>query len=290
MRKTLLFALILISITSFSQESDSTNKIQFKATAEYLSNYVYNGRADSLKSPYFTTSLELKKGEFTLTGLAYMLLQNNNQRFDYFELDGAYEHDFNDKLSMGLYASKYFSSSQRTSINSDITSSVGGSLTYDFSLFKFSTESDLLFSSKSDVYINLEFDKEVKFESNNLTYTIDPTVDMNYSTTNYYEGTITKNAQKRKKNQLVTQNSINSTSVINQGMRLMDYEVSIPLTIENKKIGFSFTPTYFLPFNSVKTISHITTGAVTTTLDSTPYSELHLEKGLYLQASVFFKF
>ena len=64
MRKTLLFALILISITSFSQESDSTNKIQFKATAEYLSNYVYNGRADSLKSPYFTI-IRLAKESFT---------------------------------------------------------------------------------------------------------------------------------------------------------------------------------------------------------------------------------
>jgi len=62
-----------------------------------LSNYLFNGRADSLKMPYSVTTLEMKNGNgLSFDANLYYLLQNNNQRFDFLELN-----DKNKNITLG---------------------------------------------------------------------------------------------------------------------------------------------------------------------------------------------
>ena len=296
MRKILLFCISFLFVSSlFAQEvnkEDSLNNLHFKLSTGYLSNYLFNGRADSLKMPYSVTTLEMKNGNgLSFDANLYYLLQNNNQRFDFLELNGSYEHDFTDNFSGGLYATKYFNSNQRVSVNSDITGSLGAGASYDFNIFKLSTEADLLFSSKSDVYLNLELEKEIKWKSGDFKWTFDPTADLNYSSLRYYEGSVTQNSQRKgKKSQIITLQNITSTSVVNPGFRMMDFEIAAPITFENDKYGFSFTPTFVNPMNPVNTISVVNNGGKISTIDSTPYSERFLKSTIFTNVSFFIKF
>jgi hypothetical protein len=296
MKQIILFCTCFLIITyAFSQDikkEDSLNTFHFKLSTGYLSNYLFNGRSDSLKMPYSVTTLEMKNGNgLSFDANLYYLLQNNNQRFDFLELNGSYEHDFTDNFSGGLYATKYFNSSQRVSSNSDISGSLGTGASYDFNIFKLSTVADLLFSSKSDLYLNLELEKEVKWKSSHFTWTFDPTADLNYNSLGYYEGSVTQSSQRRgKKSQNLILQNITSTSVVNPGFRMMDFEIALPITIENEKYGFSFTPTFVNPINPVNTISVINNAGKINTILSTPYSEMHLKSKIFTNISFFIKF
>jgi len=296
MRKIFLFCTMFFFGSSlFAQEAnkdDSLKNFHFIVSSGYLSNYLFNGRSDSLKMPYSVTTLELKNGNgLRFDANIYYSLQNKNHRFDFLELNASYEHDFTDNFSGGLYATKYFNSNQRVSVNSDISGSLGAGASYDFTIFKLSTEADMLFSRKSDIYLNLELEKEIKWKNGDFTWTFTPFADLNFSTLGFYEGAVTQNSQRRgNKSQIATLQNITSTSVVNPGFRMMDFELTAPITFENNKYGFSFTPTFVNPMNAVNTISVVNNGGKISTIDSTPYSERFLKTTIYTNISFFIKF
>lgn len=292
--KQLYFILICFGIgnLAFAQNKQNLNAHSFKLSTEYLSNYVYNGRGDSITTPYFSTNLEYKNGGLTLNGIPYLLLENGSQRLDFFELDGSYEKEFTDKFVGTFYASKYFSSNQRNAVNSDITGLLGLSSSYDFSIFNITTDLGLMFSTKSDQYVNIALDKDFKHEFNAGVLSFNPAIDFNFSSTNFYESAVTRNAQRRNKKNINLPSTpiINTTSVVNPGFRFMDYELSLPISYEKDQISIYVTPTYFVPFNSVKTISQISTNGITTSSVSTPYSELNLHNGFFFQIGLSYTF
>ena len=109
----ILFSVCIVSFISLKLNGQSTSKSDtsyFKLQLDYLSNYAYNGRVDSIKSPYqtITASYHLANGLY-VTGAANYLLANGQNRFDYFEFDLGYEYQFGEKISGEVYVSKYFS-------------------------------------------------------------------------------------------------------------------------------------------------------------------------------------
>ena len=79
-------------------------------------------------------------------------------------------------------------------------------------------------------------------------------------------------------------------------MKLLDYELSLPLTYENTKWGISLEPTLAFPKNTIhtntQTLKLFSNGTiqVISDRDSTPYSEKNLTSIFYTQLSVFLKF
>lgn len=295
MRITLLIITIFFAVANaYSQDNEpgvSSKKWQFIFSSEYLSNYTFNGRADSLKNPSLSTGFEAAIGGLTLGARPNFMLQKNNRRFSFLELDASFDQKLTDKLSGSLMASKYFNSFQRNSINSSISGSVGAATSVDLTILQFTAEYYLLFSGKTDSYLNLELNREIIKTAGAFTLTLDPTIDVNFSSTRYYEGSITKNARnKTGKKQTATGQSVVTTTSVNPGIRLMDYEISIPLTCEAGKIGLSIIPTFAIPMNPVKTTSTIQNGLTEITIDSTPYSDRFLKNVVYTTFLLFLKF
>jgi len=90
----------------FSQEAVKPKTTSFKIQLDYLSDYIYNGRADSVKYPYqiTTASVNFANGMYVNFGADYLLTQGE-KRFDFFQLDLGYEFDINKNgqvLSMAL--------------------------------------------------------------------------------------------------------------------------------------------------------------------------------------------
>jgi hypothetical protein len=281
-----------ISFSQTGKERSENESKHFTVNFDYLSDYLVNGRKDSLRSPYAVAGFQASSsGGFTLNTNFYYLLQKNNRKLDFFELLLSYEKELSDQLLLGIYGAKYFSGASRNTLNSDIGASLGIGVGYDFSFVKFFTQADWLINSKSDISLTLELLKEFEIKKGAFTYSFSPQADMYYSTLGYYEGTITKNTQRRNgRAPILAQPPYVSTSVVNPRFQWMAFELALPFTIENNSWGFSFTTTLACPVNPVNTKSVVTIGNTNITINSTPYSERVMNPTFYSNLSFFIKF
>ena len=290
--------LFIVSILQ-AQTKKSSDSTTFSIQVDYLSNYSYNGRVDSIKYPYQTTtaSLHLANGLFSNFSASY-LLTPGMKGFDFFELDLGYEYKIGKKIYGEIYGSKYFYSGGSNLINGNITSDIGASFNYDFTYFQFNNLLDVFFTNKSDIQFTPGVEKTIYFgNADNSSWSINPYLYCNFSTVNYYESNVTRrlNGPRGPRAGPAIGPQLTSTTVVqNKGFKLLNTDFSMPLSYENKHWLATFTPTYSIPFNKIETISTNTitsaTGTTTNKVNSTPYSELHLNNQFFFQIGITYKF
>ena len=290
--------LFIVSILQ-AQTKKSSDSTTFSLQVDYLSNYSYNGRVDSIKYPYqiTTASLHLANGLFSNFSASY-LLTPGMKGFDFFELDLGYEYKIGKKIYGEIYGSKYFYSGGSNLINGNITSDIGASFNYDFTYFQFNNLLDVFFTNKSDIQFTPGVEKTIYFgNADNSSWSINPYLYCNFSTVNYYESNVTRrlNGPRGPRAGPAIGPQLTSTTVVqDKGFKLLNTDFSIPLSYEYSHWLATFTPTYTMPFNKIETITTNTvtsaTGSTTTKINSTPYSELHLKNQFYFQIGVTYKF
>ena len=290
--------LFIVSILQ-GQTKKSSDSTTFSIQVDYLSNYSYNGRVDSIKYPYQTTtaSLHLANGLFSNFSASY-LLTPGMKGFDFFELDLGYEYKIGKKIYGEIYGSKYFYSGGSNLINGNITSDIGASFNYDFTYFQFNNLLDVFFTNKSDIQFTPGVEKTIYFgNADNSSWSINPYLYCNFSTVNYYESNVTRrlNGPRGPRAGPAIGPQLTSITVVqNKGFKLLNTDFSMPLSYENTHWLATFTPTYSIPFNKIETISTNTitsaTGTTTNKVNSTPYSELHLNNQFFFQIGVTYKF
>ena len=290
--------LFIVSILQ-AQTKKSSDSTTFSIQVDYLSNYSYNGRVDSIKYPYQTTtaSLHLANGLFSSFSASY-LLTPGMKGFDFFELDLGYEYKIGKKIYGEIYGSKYFYSGGSNLINGNITSDIGASFNYDFTYFQYNNLLDVFFTNKSDIQFTPGVEKTIYFgNADNSSWSINPYLYCNFSTVNYYESNVTRrlNGPRGPRAGPAIGPQLTSTTVVqNKGFKLLNTDFSMPLSYENTHWLATFTPTYSIPFNKIETISTNTitsaTGTTTNKVNSTPYSELHLNNQFFFQIGVTYKF
>ena len=282
-----------------AQTQKSSDSTTFSIQVDYLSNYSYNGRVDSIKYPYQTTtaSLHLANGLFSNFSASY-LLTPGMKGFDFFELDLGYEYKIGKKIYGEIYGSKYFYSGGSNLINGNISSDIGASFNYDFTYFQFNNLLDVFFTNKSDIQFTPGVEKTIYFgNADNSSWSINPYLYCNFSTVNYYESNVTRrlNGPRGPRAGPAIGPQLTSITVVqNKGFKLLNTDFSMPLSYENTHWLATFTPTYSIPFNKIETISTNTitsaTGTTTNKVNSTPYSELHLNNQFFFQIGVTYKF
>jgi len=274
-----------------------TKKSYFKFSASYLSNYVYNGRKDSIANPYITPSVGYfnKKG-FDVSFSGYYLNVAKEHRFDFFSLDLNYNHEFTDNFSAGLVASRTFYNKSASTLSSNIKGNLGANADYDFGFIELFIEGDLLFSQKTDVALAIELEHEFCLKNGNDEFKITPTFDVNLSTLYYYEGYLNNKIGKK-----ILQNNPNiksisaATTVDDNRFTLLDYEFSAPMSYQTKQFVFFVTPTYAIPKNTIYTTT-VTTTKLTSgienvvTKNSTTESELNLKQNFFVEFGLYYKF
>ena len=295
---TLLLPFFIVSNLQ-AQTKKSSDSTTFSIQSEYLSDYIYNGRADSIKYPYQTTtaSLHLANGLFSNFSASY-LLTPGMKGFDFFELDLGYEYKIGKKIYGELYGTKYFYSGGSNLINGNISSDIGASLNYDFNYFQFNNTIDVFFTNKSDIQFTPGIEKTIYFSSNSeSSWSINPYVYSNFSSVNYYESNVSRrlNGPRGPRGGQATGTQLTSSTVVqNKGFKLLNTDFSVPLSYEGSHWLATFTPTYSIPFNKIETITTNTitsaTGTTTNKINSTPYSELYLKNQFYFQIGLTYKF
>jgi hypothetical protein len=278
-------------------KNDSTN---FKIQTNYLSNYVYNGRSDSLKAPYFytTATVNFANGLYASFSLNYLLTPGQSG-YDYSELDLGYNYALGKKISGEVYASKYFYSSGSNLLSGNISSDIGFTFNYDLTYINFHNSFDVFFSNKADMQLVPGFEKEIILNSSkHNTLSITPGLYGSFSSLNFYESTVNRriNAIRNPKiKQAPASGTLQSTTTVdNKGFKFLDMEIAFPISYELKNWNISFIPTYAIPFNKITTTSVNTTSingvSNTVKLNSTPYSETHLANIFFFDFGITYKF
>ncbi len=267
----------------------------FKASGNYLSNSVYYGRKDSLPTPYLTASMGYyDKSGFYISGSLSYLSAKNAHRIDYGAIDLGYNFTVSDQFSGSVYANKGWYSQSSTNITSDIKGSMGSLLSYDLGAIQVNGGVDVTFATKTDIGVNLGLSHDFVFGKEGDQFSIEPSFSTNWSSLHSYEGYISRKLGKKAGLPAgVTTTAV--TTVLNNKITLLDFEVWVPFIYETKKIGFIFTPTLAIPKNPIYTTTTITTRLnngtqSSVTNNSTPPSETKLTNNFFAEFEVFFKF
>jgi len=291
---------LLVNAQPMRKASPKSDTTSFKIQTNYLSNYVYNGRADSLKAPYFytTATVNFANGMYASFSLNY-LLTPGQRGYDFSELDLGYNYTLGDKVTGEMYGSKYFYATGSNLISGNISSDIGFTFNYDLAYFNFHNSFDVFFSNKADMQLVPGFEKEIMFSTNNENkLTITPGLYSSFSSLNFYESTINRrlNPLKNPKiKQPPTAGTLQSTTTVDQkGFKFLDMELSLPINYEFNNWNIALTPTYAIPFNKITTTSINTTtiNGVTNTakINSTPFYETHLANVFFIDLGITYKF
>lgn len=248
MKKIIVFAILLSTFGFNTQAQDSIKKNQesfFKFSANYLTNSVYNGRKDSLTLPYLTPSITYydKSGFYIGGSLSYLMASNEN-RIDLFTLDAGYDFSISDQFSAGIYAAKYFYNNSSVAVRSETTGSVGGGISFDPGIITLFTGVDFSFASKTDINVSTSISHAFNFGDEGNSWSITPSIAMNAGTQNLYQDFVRKRRFRGPNGNTIVMKSSNKFNIL-------DYEFSLPITYDMKKVGFYFTPTYALPQNGI---------------------------------------
>ena len=296
----LLIACLVSVQFGFSQDkTKEMNSVSSngKLSLSYLSNSIYNGRKDSLTTPYITPSIGYyDKSGFYVSGALSYLSNAKESRIDLFSFDIGYDISITDKLSSNFYANKSFFNQSSTAIKSDIKGSLGASFGYDLDFIQLNLGTEAIFSQKPDLLLNIGFGHAFNSGDADHLLSINPSINVNWSTLNFYEGFTSRKVTKKIGQLLANVASATSTTIVDKNrFTLLDYEISVPLSYDTKKFGFFLTPYFALPQNPINTntttIIKFRNGTQTTLIqNSTPLSEKTLENSFYLEMGVYVKF
>ena len=240
-------------------------KSYFSASLGFLSNSVYNGRKDSVATPYITPMIGYfdKSGFFIDASLSY-LARSGASRIDLYNVEAGYGFNLGN-FDGEIAANKSFYNSSSTNVKSQIDGSVFFSGGYDFSFIKPSIEAGVNFGSVSDYM--LAFGLEHTFYAAGDKLQLTPSFLGNGSTQNYYGSYFNKRKIGGKKKNAGIVYNVSAIVQDAAKFKMLDYECSIPVSYTLNKYTFSLTPVLAVPVNPAVVVTTITpeTGGVTRT-------------------------
>ncbi len=234
----------------------------FKFGMSYLSNNIFMGRTDTVRTPALMPQVKytLKSGIY-FSGTLNYIPAKKKKRLDGGDLTAGYDFDITDDLSAGASYAKVFYSSTSTQIASSITSTFNGNLNYDFGdVISAAVSSDYNINRQginNDIFVNAALSHDfivVGLFGEADILLISPTATVNTGTQNFYDAYLTKKKvktakQTAKQNALITQYTDQLST-----FELLDYEISAPLEYKTGHFIFQFTPTYAIVKNQLPNV------------------------------------
>ena len=269
---TLLFLLsafgALAQNTSNEDAEDLLDKLDikkgsFKIGANYLSNNVFMGRADTVKTPTILTDIKytFKNGIF-LAATANYIPNRVTNKLDGGSLAAGYDFDITDNLLGGLSYTKLFYTANSTQIGSAINSTVNANLSYDIAgVITPLVSVDYNFLKQDfghDIFLNASLSHDFAIEGifgDRDFLMISPTVSMNAGTQNFYDAYFVLKKYKLTKKALALEQAAESLIIKRENQlskfRLLDYEFSAPVEYKMGVLILSFIPTYAVAENKL---------------------------------------
>jgi hypothetical protein len=273
----LLVSLSFISVVQVlaeDQDSVQVKKSSFSVGLKYLSNNVYLGRIDSANIMYLVPTIGYyhKSGLHISASLSYQLDAGVN-KIDAVSIEGGYDFKIGENFSGGLSAEKYYYDMNSMSLNSVNNFGLSSNFSYDFSLFSLSAGAGLAFNDKTDIISDFGLAKSIEVGK----FAIEPTLKLNAGTQNYYNsflvagkshltgnkghgkglGSVKSAGKGNSGTTTTTTTTTTETYTVVQASRykILDYEISVPVSYNFHNFQFELSPTYSIPENAATILS-----------------------------------
>ena len=273
---------LFLALHVHAEEPDSIKikKSNFVIGLKYLSNNVYLGRIDSANIMYLVPSIGYyhKSGLHIAASLSYQLDAGIN-RIDAVSFEGGYEFKIGENFSGGLAIEKDFYNLNSISLNSVNDFGVNSDFSYDFSLVSLNVGAGLAFNDKVDIINEVGLNKSFEIGK----FEIEPGIKLNAGTQNYYNSYLVagkshltgntghgigsiKSAGKGKSGNNGTTSTTTTTSAATYSVveastyKILDYEISVPVSYSFHNFKFDMSPIYSIPVNPASILS--STGSV----------------------------
>jgi hypothetical protein len=244
-----VLGLTLLNYSAMAQ-SDSSHKdadryeaaTYFMLGFDYLSNYIYMGRKDTLALPYYTPYIgyHMSNGLYAKAMMSYTTAGNG--RIDLVTLEAAYDHSFGD-LATGAYADKYFYNKASNSVRSLCKAAVGvyAQWTNDYIEPLLLVEA-VQFANSRDFVLSFKADHE--FDAMKEKLTITPTFSYSVGQRHYYNEYLVKGLER-------LNNRPNVSAVIPALDRMapLVYELNAECIYVADKWLFRLVPGYVVPLS-----------------------------------------
>ena len=231
----------------------------FKFGVSYLSNDVFMGRTDTVRTPMLVPEVKytLKSGIY-FSGTLNFLPAKKKKRLDGGDITAGYDFDITDDLSGGASFAKLFYSSASTQIASAIRATFNTNFTYDIGdIISPTISADYNLNKQgigNDIFVNLGLTHDFTAEGifgNKDNLVLSPTATVNTGSQNFYDAYLVHKKIKAL-NRKAAQSTL-LTGYINQlgQYTLLDYELSAPVEYKSGHFIFQFTPTYAIVKNQL---------------------------------------
>ncbi len=233
-------------------EDSLTDKSEFRVGIRYKSDYLYMGRSDSLKSPYFSPSLAYfhKSGFFIQGSLSYMVGGANSEKVDLYLLSAGYDYYAN-KYLLGVSLSQYLFNDNSYSVQSELKTYIDATAGYDFSVFALYLDASLGFSNGIDAFLGGEISRPFYMANNRLK--IEPSVNFNLGSQKYYEAYyLTRNNHSAQNSAGGSHHATASQDVQiqeSEKFKFLDIEAGVELAYKINKVRLFASSVWTFPFN-----------------------------------------
>ena len=278
------------SLKEFEAELDSLlhpRKSYVKVEIGFINNNVYLGRKDSLATPYITPQLGYyHKSGLYANVLASYLVEPGHQRFDLFAIEAGYMHKFGD-FEMQITGSKFFYDSNSYNVQSEIKETIAAAFSYDWKIITPVIDGTIVFGQTTDYAASFGLEHSFFAAKNNLEIILSAAA--NASTQNYYNAYYKFRKYKVLEKILAArgiEENINAAIADAKRFKLLDYELSLPITYSLKKVTFSIDPVYAIAINPAS----ITFTAKLPNQTLTKKYKEKLSNTFFFQAGISYKF
>jgi hypothetical protein len=264
LKKRILFTCHLFyAAACFSQATPLENntavtaRSYFKSSLSYLSNAVYQGRKDSSVISYITPAISyMHKSGFNFTGALSYSPNHGISQIELISIETGYDHQFSESLSVNGYAGAYFYNQFSTSVRSENNAGLGVGISYSpKDVFILSADAGLSVAKSPDIATELSIGHPLYFGSDGHSWSVVPAAAIVAGSQFYYQSYYTNRkfnqnilARQGRRRRANSAGNSNTTSVISdKGYKILDYELSTPVTYDEKKWGLFFTPIYSIP-------------------------------------------
>ena len=254
----------------------------------FMNDNVYLGRKDSVVLPYITFDLGYYfKSGFFIDGSVNYLAGASQGRIDAINFTGGYSFTIK-KYNGEASLSKYFYSSQSTNIKSAVTTSLSYFNSYDFGFITPTLTAFLDFGTKTDVGGIVGLEHTFFALDDKLDFT--PTLNMNISTLNFYNNYYkTRRYTIKRKNKPPATGIANISGVVQnaEALKVLDYEMSLPVDYKVGNFTFNINPVYSIPVNP--SVVEVTTTKANNTTTKKVITE-KIENSFFITVGVTYKF
>ncbi|MBL7726272.1 MAG: hypothetical protein JNM68_01230 [Dinghuibacter sp.] len=244
-----IFGSIQLTAQEQPAAKDEPEQSYAQVSLNYITDFVYLGRKDSLRTPYLTPELGYyhKTGFFATASLSY-LFRADSSRVDMYTLALGFDRNFTKKINAGAWLEKYFYNSSSTNIRAEIKASTGIYGSYDFGPLETGLNAWYSFAEENDAALGLFF--KHGFQTKNEQWTITPQADLNAATQNFYTSYFQNRRLRPRRlpnGTLLPPPTVNLDDATR--FRFLSAELSTEIKFTRGKLEASLKPQYIIALN-----------------------------------------